>query len=362
MRASQRKWLKIGLSMTKPLPIHPNPTSRPLHGADKQPPQSAFTEEARVGIAAVERDTGLGKDTLRVWERRYGFPTPQRDARGERVYSVQQVQRLRLIKRLMDAGHRPGALVPLDEQALMALPPDPHGRRKRASAESAGLNSASTPATPDMADWLALIRRHQSHELRTVMAQSIDTLGLAQFVTEVIAPLNVAVGQNWADGKLEIFEEHLYTESVQAVLRQSMARHTPSHVKMAPRVLLTTPPGETHVLGLLMAEAFFTLENCECMSMGGQMPLPDVAKACSRLGADIVAIGFSPAHNPKQAKASLEELRSRLAVTTELWAGGLPQALQRHPVRGRTRVYWPVLDVHDITAGVARWRLEHTES
>ncbi|TXG94449.1 MAG: MerR family transcriptional regulator, partial [Rhodocyclaceae bacterium] len=62
-------------------------------------------------IAAVERDTGLAKDTLRVWERRYGFPTPARDANGERLYPSAQVERLRLIKRLMDQGFRPGKLV-----------------------------------------------------------------------------------------------------------------------------------------------------------------------------------------------------------------------------------------------------------
>ena len=53
----------------------------------------------RIGIAAVERDTGLGKDTLRVWERRYGFPKPERDAQGERAYPLAQVQRLRLLRR-----------------------------------------------------------------------------------------------------------------------------------------------------------------------------------------------------------------------------------------------------------------------
>ena len=37
-------------------------------------------------ISAVERETGLSKDTLRMWERRYGFPAPGRDAQGERVY------------------------------------------------------------------------------------------------------------------------------------------------------------------------------------------------------------------------------------------------------------------------------------
>ncbi len=38
-------------------------------------------------IADVERDTGISKDTLRVWERRYQFPKPQRDSLGERLYS-----------------------------------------------------------------------------------------------------------------------------------------------------------------------------------------------------------------------------------------------------------------------------------
>ena len=62
-------------------------------------------------IAAVERDTGLSKDVLRVWERRYGFPAPDRDEHGERIYPAEQVERLRLVKRLMDAGHRPGKLL-----------------------------------------------------------------------------------------------------------------------------------------------------------------------------------------------------------------------------------------------------------
>ena len=53
-----------------------------------------------LSIAAVERDTGLSKDTLRVWERRYGFPQPLRDANGERTYTAEQLARLRIVKRL----------------------------------------------------------------------------------------------------------------------------------------------------------------------------------------------------------------------------------------------------------------------
>ena len=48
-----------------------------------------------MSIAAVERDTGLSKDTLRIWEKRYGFPLPTRDTQGERCYPMEQVERLR---------------------------------------------------------------------------------------------------------------------------------------------------------------------------------------------------------------------------------------------------------------------------
>ena len=81
----------------------------------------AVSKPIYLSIAAVERDTGLSKDTLRVWERRYGFPAPQRDQYGERIYPLEQVDRLRAIRRLMDAGHRPGKIIGLTDAELAAL-------------------------------------------------------------------------------------------------------------------------------------------------------------------------------------------------------------------------------------------------
>ena len=57
-------------------------------------------------IGVVERDTGIGRDTLRVWERRYGFPRPVRNAKGERSYPEDQLRRLQRTRRLLDRGMR----------------------------------------------------------------------------------------------------------------------------------------------------------------------------------------------------------------------------------------------------------------
>ena len=99
-------------------------------------------------IAAVERETGLSKDVLRVWERRYGFPAPSRDDHGERIYPAEQVERLRLVKRLMDAGHRPGKLLATPTEELNALAPrrpEPPG-----AASSAGVPVRLAPRLVDV--------------------------------------------------------------------------------------------------------------------------------------------------------------------------------------------------------------------
>src|SRR3954465_4745731 len=72
-------------------------------------------------ISDVERDTGVAKETLRVWERRYDFPQPLRAANGERVYPIEQVQKLRLVKRLIDLGFRPGKVIQYSADELQAL-------------------------------------------------------------------------------------------------------------------------------------------------------------------------------------------------------------------------------------------------
>ncbi|MGA8786321.1 MAG: MerR family transcriptional regulator, partial [Polaromonas sp.] len=164
-------------------------------------------------IAAVERDTGLSKDTLRVWERRYGFPRPGRDSAGDRLYPPNQVERLRLIRRLMDAGHRPGRIVALEPEALQALSAPAAPPERQAEMSSA----------PDLAAYLELIQRHDVHKLRSLMGQTALRLGLVNFVTLVVAPLNTAVGDAWMQGRFQVFEEHIYTECVTGVLRNAIA-------------------------------------------------------------------------------------------------------------------------------------------
>jgi DNA-binding transcriptional MerR regulator/methylmalonyl-CoA mutase cobalamin-binding subunit len=299
-----------------------------------------------VNIAAVERDTGLSKDTLRVWERRYGFPAPVRDAMGQRVYTADDVEKLRAAKRLLDHGYRPGKILGYTAERMLEIAdgavPRP-GARAEAPREGAAVDAL-----------LALIQTHRVEELRRQLGQSLLRLGLGGFIAEVVAPLNTRVGDAWSRGRLEIFEEHLYTECIQGILRNAITG-IPRPGLDPPRVLLTTFPRETHALGLLMAEAFFALEGCGCISLGVQTPVPDIVRAAALKKADIVALSFSEAVNANHAGDGIAELRGLLPAATELWVGGSCVVSERRLQNGVERLQL----LTDIGPALLRWRKRH---
>jgi DNA-binding transcriptional MerR regulator/methylmalonyl-CoA mutase cobalamin-binding subunit len=278
-------------------------------------PTPILREDMELPIAAVERDTGLSKDTLRVWERRYGFPQPVRDATDERLYPAEQVERLRLIARLLNAGERPGQVV--------ALP----------MAELRQRLQATMPLGRDLSleheALLTMLRRCEIMDLRRTLHQAVMRMGLARFITELLAPLTVHVGETWMRGEIQVFEEHMYTESVVAVLRGALGGAAALPQPGMPRVLLSTLPQEPHLLGLLMAETMLALEGCECVSLGAHTPVPEIVRAAQANRAQIVGLSFSPASNTPQLQQSLQDLRAQLPVTVRLWVGGSHPALRK---------------------------------
>jgi MerR family transcriptional regulator, light-induced transcriptional regulator len=293
-------------------------------------------------ISAVERDTGLSKDVLRVWERRYGFPVPDRDENDERQYPLSQVERLRAIKRLMDGGLRPGKLLGLSAHDLAALCAQ-QARPRRAGEEEA-----------ETVQQQALTALHDGNlvRLRALLSQSLLKHGLQAFVTETVAPLNRAITEASTRGTLATFQERAYVEQITQVLRGALLCVAAPHD--APRMLLATLPNETNALSLLMVEAMLLPEGVACVSLGTQVPIPEVAAAVSAFDADIVVLPFSASFSSKQAVASLETLRGLLPDNVPLWAGGELIRRIRRDIPGVT----PTGALADKLAALRQWRSE----
>lgn len=286
-------------------------------------------------IAAISLHSGISKEVLRKWEERYGFPVPERDASGHRVYAVHQTARLKLIKRLIDNGMRPSQLVPLSEEALQSL----------LHEQCTGISVPDT-ASQLVNELMALLGSRDRTALEYRLKQEVRRLGLEKFVMDVMCPLNGAVGTAWEQGTIGIRDEHVYSEMIQSLIREEISQVARADGR--PRMLITTPSGELHTLGILMVNAVASLHGACCISLGPQTPMQELPIAAADYRADIVCLCFSAAFPKRRILPYLKELRSVIPQTMEIWIGGAGAVgLDRSPRGIRL-----LLTLHDVIKAV----------
>lgn len=120
--------------------------------------------------------------TLRVWERRYGVTQPALSASGQRLYSVDDVRRLALMKQLTDLGHAIGSLARLDMAQLQQVA-STHASvlavRHAADPwpQEQDLPSPAQPWRVAVIGPAALVRRLQRLVRRHVQSRPVELLG-----------------------------------------------------------------------------------------------------------------------------------------------------------------------------------------
>lgn len=259
-------------------------------------------------ISRVERETGISKDVLRMWERRYGFPMPSRVSSGERNYSAEDLARLVLTKRLMDLGHRPGRLMTLSNEELTQMLSVP-----------VGIQQGRFQSHVD--ELMALLLSNQPIALSKYLDYWLLRYGLEAFVIELLPSWLTQIGYAWQTGRLNIHHEHLLTDQLQSKLRLSLDRLPEASVS-APKILLTTLPEEQHGLALLMIENLCRLEGVQVVNLGVQTPVETIVQAAQEHGVRVVSLSISEAADAAWVQQAVVSLRLALPSSVALWLGG----------------------------------------
>jgi MerR family transcriptional regulator, light-induced transcriptional regulator len=273
-------------------------------------------------ISLVERDTGIPKDTLRIWERRYGFPVPERNEKGERLYPDEQVARLVTIRKLLDHGMRPSKVVPLGEAQLQQLAGQYLGRQ------------ADRPIPQDLRHLLDAVEACDLVKLDELLHGQLALRGLEACVTQVISPLMEWIGDLWAAERMEIYEEHLLTRQIYRFLDLAISR-TNLENRSKP-VILATLPGEQHGIGLLMTEAILLTREIPSLNLGTQIPIPQLALVAAKADARAIGVSFSASFPARKIRPLLSELLEATPNSLDLLVGGAGTAhIKRVPERIR---------------------------
>ncbi|MFO7832390.1 MAG: MerR family transcriptional regulator, partial [Desulfuromonadaceae bacterium] len=159
-----------------------------------------------LNIKQLSQEVGIGVDTLRVWERRYDFPCPQRDRRGRRQYPQEQVEQLRVVRQLQLDGHRAGAIFKMKPEQRMDLLHQDHNQKH--------LRKISL-------EWILYAG---PEEILLWLGKQLKTLGLESFIRQCAIPLIYLVDLSWKTGAIGVAREHLITDQLSVSLHQHLDR------------------------------------------------------------------------------------------------------------------------------------------
>jgi methanogenic corrinoid protein MtbC1 len=275
-----------------------------------------------LSIGALARAIGIPVETLRTWERRYGVPTAERTESGHRRYSMDTLQKLRLVRAAIQAGHRASLVVGASEAELRGLidtvtvdlPEVAHDEDASSWADDDGQHAASTSRC------IELMRRFDGRALDRELTSGLAALGALRFMERRVAPLLWDVGERWSSGDLGVRHEHFASERIQEFLARQW--QPLSDAATGPVCICATPVGEQHTLGLQMAAYTLALNNLRVVYLGANLPTQELAHAVQQHAARLALLSAACGARPEQLLEQCAQLRTLSGPDVTIIVGG----------------------------------------
>jgi len=276
--------------------------------------EKATKPEPRHPIRVVSARTGLPQDVIRIWERRYRCVCPPRGDSGRRLYTDEDVERLRLLKQAVCAGRRISDVAGLELSTLRAL----------VSEDSLQATADATPVDATkprelLGEAMEALENLDRYRLHRVLSDASVEMSGPEFRQQLIVPLLSAIGQRWQEGTLRIVHEHLAT----TIIRTFFATpRNPALTPRAPRIIVTTPAGQYHELGALMACAVAEEMGWDVVYLGAALPAEEIAAAVKQIGAKAVALSLCYRESDSHTLEELTRLRRLVDDDIPIFVGG----------------------------------------
>jgi methanogenic corrinoid protein MtbC1 len=267
--------------------------------------------------------SGVSTHLIRIWERRYDALEPDRSGGGARLYSPADLERLRLLKRAVDRGHAIGQVARLDREELERL------------AGAAGEPVADDEVEAFIREFIAAVDAFDGERAEELLVRASLVFSARALTFDVLGPLLERVGQAWADGKLCVASEHVASALVRDSLG-ALLRRLPKHPG-AELVVVTTPEGELHEFGALLASVAAGMQGFRVLHLGPSLPAAEIVRAVRGSSATVVALSVVSLA-PELAGRAIRALSATLPENVEIVLGGTISEVLRDDLGKRVLV------------------------
>ena len=222
-------------------------------------------------VAAVARRLGVAPATLRTWDRRYGLGPSEHSSGEHRRYNGSDIARLTLMRKLVIAGVSPA------EAAQRALAFD-----GEVSPESLTNSITSDVAVREelVETLIRAARAYDRNFIEELLRSELSARGITNTWNEVLVPLLIIIGDEWADSGTGIETEHLVSEIIKRLLQEANAS-VQNPVNARP-VLLACIGEEMHSLALYALGAVLSERKIATQFLGARTPIEAISAVVKR--------------------------------------------------------------------------------
>lgn len=261
-------------------------------------------------IHRVAKLTGLSRDVIRVWERRYGLIKPLRGSNRYRIYTDEDVALLRYVREEMEKGNSIGDMAAMGRDTLLA--------RMRETALSQPI--PESPYERLLSELLAALDPFDRVTFERRLNGAVAVIPFEEALLRILLPLQERVGELWHEGRLNIAVEHYVTKQVQqklfAVMNQLPVRED------GPKVVVACPSGQGHEIGAQTIAYRCGVRGCRVYYLGPNVPVSALADICTQVRPDLLLLSVTIAFPEKEAAMLARSFAEEVGSVCPVAAGG----------------------------------------
>jgi DNA-binding transcriptional MerR regulator/methylmalonyl-CoA mutase cobalamin-binding subunit len=261
-------------------------------------------------IHRVSKISGLSKDVIRMWERRYGILRPERGANRYRIYTDEDVALLRYLKAEMDQGTAIGELAALGREELL----------RRVASRRTGYPAAETPYDRLLDELVASLDPFDPPVFERRLNGAVAVVPFEEALFGILLPLQVRVGELWHQSVLDVSIEHYVTRQIQQKLFAAMNQIR--FGETGPELIVGCPPGEYHEVAAQAAAYLARVRGCSVAYLGSDVPVDALVAIRAKARADLVVLSYTGASPRENGRSWIKKLADEILPSCPVWIGG----------------------------------------
>lgn len=278
-----------------------------------------MTNNYKYPIKVVSQMTGLSVHVIRAWEKRYNVVEPDRTDTNRRLYSVEDIEKLKLLNEALHQGHNIGGIANLTLAELKNLLLK-EAQNLKASSGGSVAYSSDVAVDEILSDCIDAIKSYNAKQLESILLNASAKLTQPILIEELIIPLVYKVGEMWHEGEIRVANEHLASSVIRGFLFNLLESYSVSD--SAPIVVSATPRGQEHELGALIAGVVAASSGWRVIYLGSNLPAEEVAAVVSHLNAKVVALSIVYPNDDPLLPKELRKIKQILPSGVSIIAGG----------------------------------------